>query len=69
MTKPIDDITAENSAMAAAPLLGQLRQLIVQARTQALRAVDSIQVRTCWEIGRHIQSALYAPVLFGFPNI
>jgi predicted nuclease of restriction endonuclease-like (RecB) superfamily len=35
-------------------LLGQLRQLIVQARTQALRAVDSIQVRTCWEIGRHI---------------
>ena len=69
MTKPIDDITAENSAMAAAPLLGQLRQLIVQARTQALRAVDSIQVRTCWEIGRHIQSALYAPVLFGFPKI
>ena len=69
MTKPIDDITAENSAMAAAPLLGQLRQLIVQARTQALRAVDSIQARACWEIGRHIQSALYAPVLFGFPNI
>ena len=28
--------------------------MIAQARTQALRAVDSIQVRTCWEIGRHI---------------
>ena len=24
------------------------------ARKQALRAVDSIQVRTCWKIGRHI---------------
>lgn len=40
--------------MNVAPLLGQLRQLIAQARTQALRAVDSIQVRTCWEVGRHI---------------
>jgi predicted nuclease of restriction endonuclease-like (RecB) superfamily len=54
MTKSIDEILAENMVMSAAPLLGQLRQLIVQARTQALRAVDSIQVRTCWEIGRHI---------------
>ena len=54
MTKPIDDIPAGNSAVNAAPLLDQLRQLIAQARTQALRAVDSIQVRTCWEIGRHI---------------
>ncbi len=36
------------------PLLGQLRQLIADARKQALRAVDSIQVSTCWEIGRHI---------------
>ena len=35
-------------------LLGQLRGLISEARTQALRAVDVIQVRTCWEIGRHI---------------
>jgi hypothetical protein len=46
--------SAENSAVIAAPLLDQLRQLIAQARTKALRAVDSIQVRTCWEIGRHI---------------
>ena len=36
------------------PLLGQLRSLIVKARTRALRAVDTVQVRTCWEIGHHI---------------
>jgi predicted nuclease of restriction endonuclease-like (RecB) superfamily len=35
-------------------LLGQLRGLIAQARSKALRAVDTIQVQTCWEIGRHI---------------
>lgn len=35
-------------------LLGQLRGLIAEARTQAMRTVDVIQVRTCWEIGRHI---------------
>lgn len=35
-------------------LVDQLRELIAAARRQALRAVDAIQVRTCWEIGRHI---------------
>jgi hypothetical protein len=35
-------------------LLDQLRTLIVQARQQALRAVDVVQVRTCREMGRHI---------------
>ena len=35
-------------------LISQLRGLIEAARGQALRAVDSIQVRTCWEIGQHI---------------
>jgi DUF1016 N-terminal domain/KilA-N domain len=35
-------------------LISRLRGLIESARGQALRAVDSIQVRTCWEIGRHI---------------
>ena len=54
MTKPIDEASAQDPAMSAAPLLSQLRQLIAQARTQALRAADSIQVRACWEIGRHI---------------
>lgn len=35
-------------------LVHQLRELIQSARRQALQAVDAIQVRTCWEIGRHI---------------
>ena len=35
-------------------LLGQLRGLIQSARRHALRAVDTLQVRTCWETGRHI---------------
>jgi uncharacterized protein DUF1016 len=35
-------------------LLGQLRALIQKARQQALRAVDAVQVRTHWEVGRHI---------------
>jgi predicted nuclease of restriction endonuclease-like (RecB) superfamily len=35
-------------------LMGELRGLIIQARQQALRAVDLIQVRTYWEVGRHI---------------
>ena len=35
-------------------LLQQLRNLITQGRHQALRAVDMVQVQTCWEIGRHI---------------
>jgi hypothetical protein len=35
-------------------LLESVRTLIQQGRQQALRAVDTIQVRTCWEIGRHI---------------
>jgi predicted nuclease of restriction endonuclease-like (RecB) superfamily len=36
------------------PLLATLGGLIRQARQQALRAVDQIQVATCWELGRHI---------------
>ncbi len=36
------------------PLLAALRELIQQGRRQALRAVDTVQVQTCWQIGRHI---------------
>jgi hypothetical protein len=36
------------------PLLSTLGQLIAQARQQAVRAVDVVQVQTCWDIGRHI---------------
>jgi predicted nuclease of restriction endonuclease-like (RecB) superfamily len=35
-------------------LLDALRGLIFQARQQALRRVDAIQVQTYWQIGRHI---------------
>lgn len=35
-------------------LIGQLRTLIQQGRQQILRAVDTVQIRTCWEIGHHI---------------
>ena len=36
------------------PLLTALRALIQQARQQALRAVDTVQVQTCWQVGQHI---------------
>ena len=35
-------------------LLDALRGLIRDGRHRALRAVDMVQVRTCWEIGQHI---------------
>jgi hypothetical protein len=35
-------------------LLGSLRALIRDARARAMRAVDVIQVQTCWQIGQHI---------------
>ncbi|WCM51685.1 PDDEXK nuclease domain-containing protein [Pseudomonas sp. WJP1] len=35
-------------------LLGDLGELIRQARQKVLRAVDTIQVQTCWQIGRYI---------------
>lgn len=38
----------------AVTLLHNLRDLIQGARQRALRAVDAVQVQTCWEIGRHI---------------
>jgi len=35
-------------------LVNTLRDLIRQARQQVLRSVDTIQVQTYWQIGRHI---------------
>lgn len=35
-------------------LLASLREVIHAARQQAVRAVDVVQVRTCWSVGRHI---------------
>ena len=45
-----------NSDLSTMPedLVGRLRELICEARQKALRAVDVIQVQTCWQIGRHI---------------
>lgn len=37
-----------------AGLLDALRELIQKGRQQALRAVDMVQVQTCWGVGRHI---------------
>jgi len=37
-----------------ASLLGNLGDLIREARRKVLRAVDTTQVKTCWQIGRHI---------------
>ncbi len=37
-----------------AGLLDALRALIQNGRQQALRAVDMVQVQTCWGVGRHI---------------
>jgi predicted nuclease of restriction endonuclease-like (RecB) superfamily len=54
--KPVD--TSSQSSKAATPeigsLINSLREIIQAARQQALRAVDVIQVRTCWSVGRHI---------------
>ena len=36
------------------PLLATLRGIITEARQKVLRAADTAQVQTCWEIGRHI---------------
>jgi predicted nuclease of restriction endonuclease-like (RecB) superfamily len=35
-------------------LIANLRAVILEARQQALRAVDVVQVHTCWLVGRHI---------------
>lgn len=35
-------------------LLRDLREFITESRRQVLRAVDVVQVRTCWGVGRHI---------------
>ena len=35
-------------------LIAALRALIADARNRVLRAVDPIQVQTCWHVGRHL---------------
>ena len=50
--KKIAAIPAQSHDMDG--LLASLREIIQTARQQALRAVDVVQVRTCWSVGRHI---------------
>lgn len=47
-------MSASDPQTTLQPLLTELAELIRQARQQAVRAVDAIQVQTCWEVGRHI---------------
>ena len=47
-------VLAAAAANDLAALLSSLRQAIQAARQQALRAVDLVQVQTCWAVGRHI---------------
>lgn len=56
MKKKPTAIVAPNSATPQdlATLLASLRGIIQSARQQALRAVDLLQVQTCWSVGRHI---------------
>ena len=57
MKKPKQSKATPIATAAAATLDGlvhDLRALIAESRQQALRAVDVVQVRTCWGVGRHI---------------
>lgn len=45
---------AGSGATTVSALLENLRSVIREARQQALRAVDLVQVRTCWIVGQHI---------------
>lgn len=47
-------ITGNNPDTHLLPLIDSLGELIRQSRRQALRTVDTLQVQTCWQIGRHI---------------
>ena len=47
-------VPSMRSAGSLSSLLANLRAVILEARQQALRAVDVVQVRTSWAVGRHI---------------
>lgn len=52
--KPPNPAICNEAGDELSALLGQLQTLIADARQRALRAVDVIQVQTCWQVGRHI---------------
>lgn len=45
---------SHNQAQLPESLITALRELVHSGRQRAMRAVDMVQVHTCWEIGRHI---------------
>ncbi|WP_201193932.1 PDDEXK nuclease domain-containing protein [Pseudomonas fluorescens] len=47
-------IPENNQDPQIASLLGHLGELIRDARQKVLRTVDTVQVQTCWQIGRHV---------------
>ena len=47
-------LSPEPASQPLSGLLNALRGLIQEGRSRVLRAVDMVQVQTCWEIGRHI---------------
>ncbi|MGB4115347.1 MAG: PDDEXK nuclease domain-containing protein [Polaromonas sp.] len=47
-------VPAHTQTQLPESLITALRELVHSARQRALRAVDMVQVQTCWEIGRHI---------------
>ena len=55
MSNPDEDrILPSTSQESFPPLLDALRGIIADSRRQVLRAVDTVQVQTYWQIGRHI---------------
>lgn len=53
-TRPSKSKAITPAAAGFDGLLGGLREFIAESRRQVLRAVDVVQVRTCWGVGRHI---------------
>lgn len=49
-----DRILPSTSQESFPPLLDTLRGIIADSRRQVLRAVDTVQVQTYWQVGRHI---------------
>lgn len=49
-----DELAQTRRNAGTTELLATLRALIQGGRQRVLRAVDVVQVQTCWEIGRHI---------------
>lgn len=58
LQSPISSPTAgklrQDTPPTISSLLSNLRNVILEARQQSISAVDVIQVRTCWIVGRHI---------------